>query len=56
MPRRIVTADEQDAYTSWRKVYCYLQRAGAVKQVKRRTHRRERREGVAEIRSQMEDR
>ena len=55
MPRRIVTTEEQDAYTPWRKVYCYLQRAGAVKQVKRRTHRRERREGRAEIREQVRD-
>lgn len=41
---------EQDAYTSWRKFYCYLQRAGAVKAIKRETHRRLRREGKAEIR------
>ena len=53
-PRRIVTWDEQDAYTSWRKLYCYLQRPGAVKAIKRRTHRRERREGKAEIREQQE--
>lgn len=26
--RRIVTGDEHDAYTSWRKYYCYLSRAG----------------------------
>lgn len=48
--RAIVTAEEQDAYTSWRKAYCYLQRAGAVKEIKRRTHRRERREGKNEAR------
>ena len=56
MPRRIVTWDEQDAYTSWRRLYCYLQRAGAVKAIKRRTHRRERREGRAEIADQLRDR
>ena len=53
MSRRIVTAEEQDAYTSWRKYYCYLQKAGAVKGIKTRTHRRERREGKAEIRAQI---
>jgi hypothetical protein len=40
--RRMVTAEEFDAYTSWRKFYCYLQRAGAVKSIKRMTHKRER--------------
>ncbi len=44
-PRRIATADEQDAYTGWRRYYCYLGRAGVVKSVKRATHKRERREG-----------
>lgn len=56
MPRRALTGDEVDAYSSWRKYYCYLQRPGAVKAIKRRTHRRERREGRAEIRDQLEDR
>ena len=45
MRRRIVTASEQDAYTSWRRAYCYLQRPGVVKKIKRMTHKRERREG-----------
>lgn len=53
--RRIITADEQDAYTVWRKYYCYLQRAGAVKSIKRRTHRRERREALDQIREQLGD-
>ena len=47
--RRIITADEQDAYTVWRKWYCYLQRPGVVKAIKRRTHKRERLEGKNEI-------
>ena len=51
MTRAIVTADEQDAYTRWRHVLRYLSRPGAVKAVKRRTHRRERREGKAFIRN-----
>jgi hypothetical protein len=49
--RPIVHWDEEDAYTPWRKVYCYLQKAGAVKFTKRRTHRRERREAKRQIRS-----
>ena len=49
--RRIVTFDEQDAYTPWRKYLCYLSRAGAVKKVKKRTHKRERREAKAELRT-----
>jgi hypothetical protein len=47
--RRIIKGwDEQDVYTSWRKLYCYLQRPGAVKFVKKQTHRRERQSGKKE--------
>lgn len=53
--RQIKSADEQDAYTGWRNVLIYLSRPGAVKKIKRRTHRRERREGKQEIREQLED-
>ena len=49
--RRIVGGDEQDAYTFARKFYCYLARPGVVKKIKKRTHKRERREAKAEIRS-----
>jgi hypothetical protein len=49
MARRIVGGGEQDAYTGWRKVMCYLQRAGVVKKIKRGTHKRERREARREI-------
>lgn len=42
--------DEDDAYTGWRHVLCYLQKAGAVKYIKRKTHRRERREAKQAIR------
>lgn len=48
--RPIRDYDEQDAYTGWRAVLCCMQRAGAVKKVKRRTHRRERREARDAIR------
>jgi hypothetical protein len=56
MKKRIIRDwDEQDAYTAWRKLYIYLGRSGAVKKVKKRTHRRERREGKQEIREQLEE-
>jgi len=45
---RIVNYEEEDCYTGWRKLYCYTQRAGVVKSVKRRTHKRMRREGKRE--------
>lgn len=48
--RRCVTADEHDAYTAWRKMLCYLGRPGVVKAIKRRTHKRERREARQAIR------
>lgn len=53
--RRIVTGDEQDAYTKWRKYLVYLSRPGAVKSIKRRTHKRERREAGSEISEQLKD-
>lgn len=49
--RQIVWWDEDDAYTSWRKFYCYLQKAGAVRYIKTKTHRRERREAKQAIRN-----
>lgn len=52
-PRRIHTADEQDAYTVWRRYYCYTQRSGVVRKIKRTTHRRERREARAELRTEL---
>ncbi len=44
--RRIVTGEEQDLYTSWRRVL-FWQR-GERKKIKRRTHKRERHEGRQE--------
>lgn len=55
MKRRIVNGDEQDAYTAWRHLYIYLSRPGVVKAIKRRTHKRERREANREIRQQLDD-
>lgn len=53
--RIIKTADEQDAYTGWRKVLIYMGRPGVVKSIKRRTHKRERKEGKQEIRDQLQE-
>lgn len=47
--------DEQDAYTLWRRYCKYLQRPGAVKKIKKRTHRRERREAKRDIERMLED-
>lgn len=55
MKRIIVNGDEQDAYTGWRKVLVWTSRPGAVKSVKRRTHRRERREARQWIEEQRND-
>ncbi|AOQ28897.1 hypothetical protein SEA_WATERFOUL_35 [Mycobacterium phage Waterfoul] len=38
-----MTWDERDAFTSWRRVLAYVQRAGVRKAVKQRSHRRDRR-------------
>lgn len=46
----VVTSEEQDAYTGWRKWLCYTQRPGVVKAIKRTTHKRLRREAKQEIR------
>lgn len=55
MKRIIKNADEQDAYTIARKFYCYLARPGIVKKIKRRTHKRERREEKRWINEQLND-
>ena len=55
MKRIIKTEDERDAYSKWRRILCSYQRAGAVKKVKKRTHRRERREAKQYIQEQLED-
>lgn len=51
--RRVaLTADENDAHTTWRHIMVRYKRAGAAKRVKRRTNRRERREVLQDIREQ----
>lgn len=42
--------DEQDAYTGWRKVMFWQK--GELKKIKRRTHKRERRESKRDIRKE----
>jgi hypothetical protein len=46
-PRRAINGDEQDAYTSWRRVMFW--QSGELKRIKRRTHKRERREAKSHI-------
>gem|GEM_PF-2471525 len=53
MRRRIANGEEQDAYTKWRQLLVYMGRPGVVKSIKRRTHKRERREGQQEINDQL---
>lgn len=53
MKRRIITADEQDCYSVWRKYIVSFKRAGYASNIKRRTRRRERREGKREVRNEL---
>lgn len=55
MKRIIKNGDETDAYSKFRKIHTSLLRAGAVKKIKRRTHRRERQEASHWIREQLTD-
>jgi hypothetical protein len=48
--RRIVTGDEQDVHTGWRRWYTRYQRAGVAKEVKTATNRRERNEARQSMR------
>jgi hypothetical protein len=53
MKRLIKTGDEQDAYTKWRSMFIW--RSGEIKKIKKRTHRRERRENKQWINEQLRD-
>lgn len=53
--RPVIGYDEQDVYTGWRRLYCYTRKAGVVAYVKRKTHKRERREARQEIRKGLRD-
>ena len=47
--RKILSYEENNVHTGWRRYYCYLQRAGATAKVKRQTNPRERREGKRDV-------
>ena len=47
--RRIVTTEEQDVHTGWRRVYTTFKRAGQSAKAKRRTRRRERVEAKRDL-------
>jgi len=48
--RRIITAEEQDVHTGWRRWYTRYQRAGMAREVKTSTNQRERRDARRSIR------
>jgi len=48
-------ADEVDAFTSWRKYLCYLQRSGAVKKIQRAYNKRVRQNVKRNIQQEVED-
>lgn len=50
MKRLVKTAAEYDVISSWRHLYCYLDRPGVTAKIKRQMRRRERREAKREIR------
>lgn len=51
--RQIKHYEEQDVYTGWRKFLIWTSRPGMTKRVKRRTHKRERREAKREIQEEI---
>lgn len=52
--RAVVTWGEQDAFTGWRRVLCYLQKPGAMKWNKTRANRRDRRLAKLDARQERE--
>ena len=40
--QKLKGGDEYDVVGSWRKLYCYLQRAGAAKSIKKKMNKRAR--------------
>lgn len=53
--RRIISGEEQDVHTPWRRLYTRYQRAGMARQVKTKTNQRERREARRAIREERND-
>ena len=43
--QKLKDGDEFDVVSGWRRWYCYLQRAGSVKAIKKRMNKRARKEG-----------
>lgn len=54
--RRIVTTEEQDVHTGWRRLYTTYKRAGQSAKAKRRTRRRERVEAKRDLLREVLDR
>lgn len=53
MKRKTHKWEEYDVVSPyWRRVYCYLQRAGVTHRIKRQMRRRERREGKQQTRNE----
>jgi hypothetical protein len=50
--RRTTSGAERDVHSRWRRRFCWTQKAGAVKKIKRIGNRRERREGKRQARRQ----
>ena len=48
--RATLSFAENDAFTRWRRLYCYLQRAGATSKIKKGARQRERRDAKARVR------
>lgn len=53
--RRIVTDDDQDVHTGWRRLYTTYKRAGQSSKAKRRTRRRERVEARRALRELLDE-
>lgn len=51
----LVSGDEQDVMTGWRRVMCWCSRAGATARIKRFYRRRERSLNKAELRKLTEE-
>ena len=49
--RAIIGGDEHNAFTGWRKFYCYLARPGVTASIKRTANRRDRMQAKRDIRS-----
>ena len=43
--QKLKGGDEYDAVSNWRKLMCYLQRAGVTKSIKKKMNKRARQEG-----------